>query len=232
MTLGCSPTKSARAFTFLASKGRGAGEDIVTTSSEPASILGPEHRAAMAMLPPLLPRVASGDAAAVKECIARYGGLVWSLSRRFSASPTDAEDAVQEIFFDVWRSASRFRVEAGAEVTFIATIARRRLIDRRRHQRRTPPTETLSDAIPGEGAVPAEVGAEAALAARALDQLRPEQRQVIILTACHGLSHEEVAARTGMPLGTVKAHARRGLIFVRDVLADPGPATVRMEAGP
>ena len=67
---------------------------------------------------------------------------------------------------------------------------------------------------------PPEVGAEAALAARALDQLRPEQRQVLILTTCHGLSHEEVASTTGMPLGTVKAHARRGLDRVRQALGE------------
>ena len=72
-------------------------------------------------------------------------------------------------------------------------------------------------------------GAEAALAARALDQLRPEQRQVLILTACHGLSHEEVATSSGMPLGTVKAHARRGLIRVREALGEL-PIGATMEA--
>jgi RNA polymerase sigma factor (sigma-70 family) len=182
------------------------------------------------MLLPLLPRVASGDATAVRECLARYGGLVWALARRFSASPMDAEDAVQEIFLDLWRSAGRFQAEMGTEVTFIATIARRRLIDRRRRLRRAPPTEILNDAIPNESAMPADLGAEAALAARALERLRPEQRQVIVLTTCHGLSHEEVAAYTGMPLGTVKAHSRRGLLVVREALANPSGLAVRMEA--
>jgi RNA polymerase sigma factor (sigma-70 family) len=182
------------------------------------------------MLSPLLPRVASGDAPAVRECVARYGGLVWSLARRFSASATDAEDAVQEIFLDLWRSAGRYLPEAGGEVTFVATIARRRLIDRRRRLRRSPPTETLSDAMPAEEALAAELGAEAALARRALERLRPEQRQVILLTTCHGLSHEEVATYTGMPLGTVKAHVRRGLLLVREALTNLGGAPARMEA--
>ena len=193
---------------------------------------GPASRARRppAMLSLLLPRVATGDAAAVRECLARYGGLVWALSRRFSASPMDAEDAVQEIFLDLWKSAGRFQPQLGSEVTFVATIARRRLIDRRRRLRRSPPTEILNDAIPNESAMPADLGAEAALAARALEQLRPEQRQVIILTTCHGLSHEEVAAYTGMPLGTVKAHSRRGLLVVREALANPGSLHARMEA--
>ncbi len=165
----------------------------------------------------LLPRIANGDRSAIRDFIARYGGLVWSLARR--AAPRDAEDAVQEIFLDLWKSAPRFDPREGAEITFVATIARRRLVDRRRQLGRRPATEPLAEARGAiSSSVPPELGAEAALAARALDQLRPEQRQVLILTTCHGLSHEEVATYTGMPLGTVKAHARRGLLRVREVL--------------
>jgi RNA polymerase sigma-70 factor (ECF subfamily) len=172
---------------------------------------------------PLLPRIAEGDRNAIRECIARYGGLVWSLARR--AAHNDAEDAVQEIFLDLWKSAARFDESAGSEITFVAMIARRRLVDRRRQSQRRPETESLGDsssearAVLSTSAAP-EMGAEAALAARALDQLKPEQRQVLILTTCHGLSHEEVATSTGMPLGTVKAHARRGLIRVREALGE------------
>ncbi|MBX3192208.1 MAG: sigma-70 family RNA polymerase sigma factor [Labilithrix sp.] len=173
---------------------------------------------------PLLPRVASGDRTAIRECIARYGNLIWSLARR--AGQADAEDVVQEIFVDLWKSAGRYEPSLGSETTFVATIARRRLIDRRRQRQRRPETESLDGAPsrPGStsGSVPPELGAEAALAARALDQLRPEQRQVLILTTCHGLSHEEVASSMNMPLGTVKAHARRGLIRVREVLGEMG----------
>ncbi len=152
---------------------------------------------------------------------------MWSLARRFCSSLEDAEDAVQEVFLDLWKSAARFDAAAGAEVTFVGVITRRRLIDHRRRTKRTPVTEVLTDTIASEGDVPAELGAEAALAARAVSRLRPEQREVIMLTACHGLSHDEVATRTGMPLGTVKAHSRRGLIAVRELLADPVAADAR-----
>lgn len=174
----------------------------------------------------LLPRVANGDPAAVRDCIARYGGLVWSLARRLSPSLTDAEDAVQEIFVDLWRSAARFDAAIASEVAFIAVVARRRLIDRRRRSQRRPETEPLSEgrgAVAGEEHAQMELCGEAAIAAKALAQLRPEQREVLLLAAYHGLSHEEIAGALGMPLGTVKAHARRGLLRVREILQAAAP---------
>lgn len=176
------------------------------------------------MLTALLPNVAAGDPEAVRACIDRYGGLVWSLARRLSPSPTEAEDAVQEIFVDLWRSAARFDPRVASETAFVATVARRRLIDRRRRRMRRPETESLHDAPSGSvGAESVELCSEAFLAQRALAQLRPEQRTVLLLSTCQGLSHEEIASSTGMPLGTVKAHARRGLLRVREIL-DGAPA--------
>lgn len=173
----------------------------------------------------LLPRIAAGDRSGINEAIRRFGGLVWSLARRGSSNTSDAEDVVQEIFLDVWKSAVRYDPKMGSEATFVATIARRRIVDRRRARQRRPQTEEMPDSTAQNPAraetMPPEIGAEAALAARALEQLPPAQRQVLVLTACHGLSHEEVAERTRMPLGTVKAHARRGLIRIREVLAEP-----------
>jgi RNA polymerase sigma-70 factor (ECF subfamily) len=174
--------------------------------------------------PSLLSRVASGEGAAVRECLTRYSGLVWSIARRMSRNQEDAEDATQEIFVDLWKSAARFDPTVASEATFIATIARRRLIDRRRRQARRTDTEQLPDAntlmagAAGATAFP-EISADAALAARALRELRPEERTAVILSAYYGLSHEEIATSTGQPLGTVKTHARRGLLRVREILS-------------
>ena len=66
------------------------------------------------MSPSVLQRIASGDPAAVRECIDQYGPLVWSIARRLSRTPADAEDATQEIFLDIWRSASRNRSSSAA----------------------------------------------------------------------------------------------------------------------
>jgi RNA polymerase sigma-70 factor (ECF subfamily) len=167
----------------------------------------------------LLQRVASGDGQAARDCIREFGGLVWSLARRRSPSQADAEDAVQEIFLDIWRSAPRFDPKAASEATFVAMIARRRLIDRRRRRQRRPETEPLLEGLATEGpASGAETCMEAAAAAKAVARLRPEQRTVLLLATCQGMSHEEIAQTTGMPLGTVKAHARRGLLRVREAL--------------
>jgi RNA polymerase sigma-70 factor (ECF subfamily) len=183
-----------------------------------------------ANLTPLLPQIAGGNRDAIRACIERYGGLVWSLARRASLAQEEAEDAVQEIFLDLWRSAPRFDPRVASETTFVAMIARRRLVDQRRQRQRRPETEPLIDSQRAASTTPpTELGAEAAEAARALDQLRPEQRQVLILTACQGLSHEEVAHTMGMPLGTVKAHARRGLIRVREVLGEMNNAAAKRD---
>ena len=169
-----------------------------------------------ALAPTLLARVAAGDPAAIRDCLAEFGGLVWSIARRFE--PDDAEDAVQEIFLDLWKSAGRYDPALGSETTFVAVITRRRLIDRRRTRRRRPTaTEPIPDELAATGAGP-DASAEAAKAAQALGQLRPEQRRVVVLATAHGMSHGEIAAHTGMPLGTVKAHVRRGLIAIRNAL--------------
>jgi RNA polymerase sigma-70 factor (ECF subfamily) len=174
----------------------------------------------------VLQRIARGDAAAVRECIEQYGGLVWSLARRLSRTPADAEDATQDIFLDIWRSAGRFDESQGSDKVFIAMIARRRLIDRLRKATAEPPMdsadalESVAWADPGNSP---EISIEAEQAMRALAELRPEQRQVLELGLLQGLSQSEISARLGMPLGTVKSFMRRGLIKVRDFMNIDAP---------
>jgi RNA polymerase sigma factor (sigma-70 family) len=177
----------------------------------------------------ILSRVARGEPNAVQECIDRYGALVWSLARRQLGSSLDAEDAVQEIFIELWKSAERFDPSRSSEAGFIAMVARRRIIDRLRQRGRMPDLEALDDrheVVPDPRAgLDPETHAEAALAARALGQLRPQQKQVLELLIQEGLTHEQVAQSTGMPLGTVKTHARRGLIRLREILTTKGKLT-------
>lgn len=170
----------------------------------------------------VLKRIAHGDARAVADCIDEFGGLVWSLARRLTRTRADAEDAVQEIFTDVWRSAGRFDPSQGSEKVFITTIARRRLIDRMRRSSLEPATESTDVldlagwADPGSRG---EICVEAERAAQAVAQLRPEQQKILQLGILNGLTHSEIAKTTGLPLGTVKTNMRRGLLQVRELMS-------------
>lgn len=169
----------------------------------------------------ILQRIASGDKTAVQECLNTFGGLVWSLARRMCPNTDDAEDAVQEIFIDIWKNAQRYDAAQASETTFVAMIARRRLIDRLRKTQRQPNVDSFEDILiePSESADKhIQLSVEAKEAAEAMKDLRPEQRQILHLSIIQGFSHQEIADALEMPLGTVKTHARRGLIQIREIL--------------
>lgn len=170
---------------------------------------------------PLLGEIAAGNPAAVEAFLRRHSSTVWGLARRYCRSAEDAEDATQEIFVEVWKSADRYDANVGSELTFLMTIARRRLIDRARRLGRRPPADLLEDpgTLPAaERADAVEFDDEVQRARQALRQLRPEQQQVLDLALAHGRTHQEISQAIGIPLGTVKSHARRGLLKLRELL--------------
>ena len=171
--------------------------------------------------PTFLQRIAAGDPLAVDGCLEKYRGLVWSIARRFPGNHADAEDAVQEVFVELWRHAGRFDAAVAAESTFVATVARRRLIDRHRRrarQRETVPLVTEPPAVARSESDRLETLEEAHRVRGLLEQLRPEQRQVLELSFDEGMSQQEIAETTRLPLGTVKTHTRRGLMRLRQLL--------------
>ena len=122
---------------------------------------------------------------------------------------------------------ARYDANAGSEVTFLMTIARRRLIDRARRLGRRISADLLEDptTIPSPASQDTvELHDEVARAQEALEKLRPEQREVLDLALGQGQTHQEIAASIGIPLGTVKSHARRGLIKLREMLGADQPA--------
>ena len=172
----------------------------------------------------ILPRLGAGDGGAAEELMDRYGGLVWSLARRHTRSPADAEDAVQEIFLALWKNAARFDPTRASEPAFVTMVARRRLIDLHRFRERRPQTdgaeadlETLTDLRSSQ----IELQAEAKLAVQAVARLKPREREVVMLATYFGMSHSEIASHVEMPLGTVKTYIRRGLLLVREALENP-----------
>ncbi len=177
---------------------------------------------------PLLPRIAAGEAWAVQALVDRYGRLIWSLARRQLGS--QADDLVQEVFVELWRSAERFDPSRSSESTFVTMIARRRIIDlRRRASARPEEVDELAAAPEQADLEPVdarlEIEDEVRLARKALDRVSPDRRRVLELSLLEGLTHVEIAQTTEIPLGTVKSHLRRGLEEVRELLGNRGDRT-------
>lgn len=170
---------------------------------------------------PILPRIAQGEANAFEDFINAYGNLVWSIAKKFAHNAEDAEDAVQEVFMEIWQTAGRFDETKASEVTFISLIARRRLIDRVRKVYRQPNFQSIDEVFETqpnvfETAVLTQI--EAKKAVMAMQQVRPEQRELMLMTIFEGMSHGEIADKTNLPLGTVKTHIRRGFESVRKIM--------------
>lgn len=169
----------------------------------------------------VLLEVALGIERAMENCISKYGGLVWSIAQRYVKDRTAAEDVVQETFTDLWKSAKRYDPAIATECTFIGMLARRRAIDFARKQSRQPLLEPLPDAetLPHATTEPsAAVRCESADVREALKQLPEETQTIFALHFDEGMTHPEIAEKTGIPLGTVKTRLRRGLIEVRNIL--------------
>jgi RNA polymerase sigma factor (sigma-70 family) len=169
----------------------------------------------------ILERVAAGDPAAFEECIRQYSGLIWSLTRRFSANFMDGEDAVQEIFIALWKNAARFDATIASESTFITMIARRRLIDRRRKNKRSLNASSIDENILVAAPEPThklDTQEEAHRVRELMGLLRPADRRILQLSLDEQLTHKEIAEATSIPLGTVKTHVRRGLHRLRALL--------------
>ena len=166
---------------------------------------------------PVLPDVAKGQPEAIENCLDRYGSLVWSLALRNCPDEQTAEDAVQDIFLKLWQAADRFDQARGSEETFVAMIARRRLIDLYRKRRGQQHVSVDSETVAAEpsdrqdASSRAELNDDARQAEQFLSQLPKQQQRVIRLSVYDGLSHSSISGRTGIALGTVKTHIRRGL---------------------
>lgn len=175
----------------------------------------------------LVRRMSAGDTQALAQFYERWSRPVHALVVQLVRDPDDADDVVEDAFYQAWRQASRYEPSRGAVSTWIVTIARSRALDRLRSRRRlreeplTPVTllDELTDASspdPSAGAEEAEVRARVAVALR---ELPPEQREVLELAYFRGLSQTEIAERTGQPLGTVKTRTRLAGQKLRERLA-------------
>lgn len=165
---------------------------------------------------PLL-RLGRNEPGAVEACVDAYGPLIQGLARRLMPEGSDLDDAVQDVFVALWKSAARFDPDRASDRGFVAMLARRRIIDRLRREERRPTTVALT---PGRDVVTDEhertLGRiQAGPALEALRTLSEDRRSWIVMSVVEGYSHSEIADRTGTPLGTVKSGIRRGLAEMR-----------------
>jgi len=172
-------------------------------------------------------RILERDSTALEVLYDRYGRPVYSLVLRIAQQPASAEEIVQDVFLQLWRSADRFQISRGPLEPWLFTMARNRALDflrlKREKQRRREDSD--SDILPSAVVRPDPEGdldqSRRAEKIRALMISLPEaQRRAIELAFFEGLTHSEIAAATGEALGTVKSWIRGGLLRLRESLGE------------
>lgn len=175
----------------------------------------------------ILESIAAGDESAVSACLDEYGDLVWRLASRYLGRVSgDVEDAVQEVFVELWTSAGRYDPKKGSEAAFVATLAHRRLTD---YQRRAG--ARLSRVSPDGGAIERSSrsvtvdqsrGELASRVAERFNELPEDERSALRLAMHEGLTHKQISETFGIPIGTVKTRLRRAVMRLHDAITPSG----------
>jgi RNA polymerase sigma-70 factor, ECF subfamily len=180
----------------------------------------------------LVALVARADDGALAELYDRFGHVAYGLALRVVRDPSLAEDAVQEAFLAVWRSAARFVPERAKASTWILTVVHRRAVDivRREEPRRTEPLAAAPQPSANLTEDEAWLRLRRTRVQEALRRLPDQQREALELAYFGGFTQSELADRLGEPLGTIKSRMFTGLARLRELLADPGREEERWNA--
>ena len=179
----------------------------------------------------LASRVAAGDAGSLEELYNRYGVQVFSMAYGILRDYALAEDLAQEVFMALWTRAGRFDAAKGVFRHWFLHLAHNRVIDEVRRRRRAalmdadraPEDATLGLVSNGDTADEAITSVLVGEAREALRALPEEQRVVIVMAYLEGATQQEIAQRTGTPLGTVKTRLRLGLSKLRQTMQASAP---------
>jgi len=176
----------------------------------------------------MIARIGRQDQSAFSALYDRLSGPLYSLAMKMLGDPAEAQDALQDVFLQIWSRAATYDPEQSSVFSWSVLLTRSRVVDRLRARGRRSRVVVASgerasaappDASTAEsGADTAERNDEAARVRSVLNNLPSEQRETIELAFFEDLSHHEIAARLGQPLGTVKARIRRGLLKLRERL--------------
>jgi len=163
----------------------------------------------------LIRQIAMGDSNAFEELYRRHVRGALLVARRQGAPPELAEEVVQEAFVSLWRRAEQFRADRGSVAAWLSTIVRNRVTDAWRRASARP-AQVAEDSAPDSVAAADSLGLVERLTVRhELAALPAEQRDALVLSYFGGLTHEQIAASSGAPLGTVKGRLRLGLEKLR-----------------
>jgi RNA polymerase sigma-70 factor (ECF subfamily) len=165
----------------------------------------------------LIGAVRSGDESAMAALYDRYSGIVYAVALRVLGDAGAAEDILQEVFMQVWRNPGVFDSSRGNLGAWLAVIARNRAIDGLRKRGPEMDVENVIVAVEPDLAGDAELSRAMEKVRSALGAMPAVQRSALELAYFEGLSHSEIAAKTGEPLGTVKTRIRAGLLALRKV---------------
>jgi RNA polymerase sigma-70 factor (ECF subfamily) len=169
----------------------------------------------------VLEAVGRGDDDALGVLYDRFGRLAFRLAFRILRDRALAEDAVQDAFLTVWRSADAYKRERAKPSTWILTVVHRRAVDivRREQSRRGEPLEVAPEPVSAPASEDAVLRDRRSAVQAALTELPDDQRQALELAYYGGLTQSELAERLGVPLGTVKSRMFAGLGRLRELLA-------------
>jgi len=166
----------------------------------------------------LLQEVNNGDQQAMAKIFDRHSRLVYSVALRVLSDTGQAEDVMQDVFLKVWREPQTFLHDRGRLAAWLAVMARNRAIDALRRRKPSDSVEDVILAARTDIASEVEHNSLVDKIRLAMKILPPEQKLSMELAYFEGLSHSEIAARTGDPLGTVKTRIRSALLTLREAL--------------
>ena len=168
----------------------------------------------------ILARIAAGEDGSFELLIEKYGNLVWSIGKKFLYRQSDVEDAVQEVFIAIWKSADKFDSSKAKEITFVSMIARRRFIDHLRKISKHKNLESIDEDNSTHQLYKESMLNESTdlqLIKNAIKRLDIDDQELLNLSIYQGYSHSEISKLLNLPLGTVKTKIRRNLIKLQEV---------------
>lgn len=170
-----------------------------------------------------LARIATGDKRAFAELYDATASRIYGLVRRLLVDPAQSEEVTQEIYLEIWQTASRYKPERGSAMSWMLTMAHRRAVDRVRASQSSRERDSKVgirdyDREYDQVAEHVEITIEGERVKKALGGLTELQRQAVELAYYGGLSHSEISAELHVPVGTIKTRIRDGMIRLRDAL--------------